>query len=89
MEGSKFIERANVQLVSDGTLMGTNIFFVRENGEKERIMPVRVVDFHFDAKDKMPQMTVEILLAQVDLVVPAELVDFIRTADGNGKTDNT
>lgn len=78
---TKIVNRANVKLVSDGSLQGTKIVFVREDGIEENIVPVTAATWHFDVDmdgTQVPVLTMSVLLGQADLHIPLDLVELVK-----------
>jgi len=80
-ERDAFIAKSNVRIRSDGTMAGTQVYFIDPDGKESAIFPVVSAVWSFDASipdGRTPTANLEIILARGDLVVPAELVHFIH-----------
>lgn len=76
-----FINKANVKLVSDGTVAGTQVVFIHEDGREEPLFPVCAAEWSLDISDgiMVPRLKLVIEMAAAEIVTPAELIDFIAT----------
>lgn len=76
------IDRANVKLVSDGTVSGTQVVFIHADGTEEPLFPVCAAEWKLDITEDgivVPRMKLVIEMAAAEIVTPAELIDFIAT----------
>ena len=80
-----FIDRANVKLVSDGSVAGTNLVFIHEDGTEEPIVPVCYAKWELDVRDGImtPKLVLIVEMAATELVTPANLVEFIGIKNRN------
>jgi hypothetical protein len=86
-----FIDRANVKLVCDGTVAGTQVVFIHEDGREEPIVPVAAAEWSLDVRDGivMPTLKLVIEMAGAEITTPAELIDFIATPDRHQYREET
>lgn len=74
-----YLSRSNVKLVSDGTIFGTQVVFIHEDGREEPIVPVVGARWVLDVREGIlqPVLTIVIEMAQLDIVTPAGIVEFV------------
>lgn len=79
MDIPDFRQKANVKLICDGSVAGTRVVFIHQDGTEEPIVPVAAAKWSLSVLEGslVPMLELKIEMAAAELVQPAELVDFI------------